>query len=147
MFDNSMQYHIFEDYDIPFDEKGTTCGTVRLVQWVKGGAEPDREKAKIEIRKIYTSGAEEKTGKGYTFSTPDGPSELVHGLISKGFGDTREILRMVRSRDDFLEAANKINDDLDDSGSGEMFDMRDLLLGMDESDSYDEEDEEDDKIA
>jgi hypothetical protein len=142
-----MQYHIFEDYDIPFDEKGTTCGTVRLVQWVKSGAEPDREKAKIEIRKIYTSGAEEKTGKGYTFSTPDGPSELVHGLISKGFGDTREILRMVRSRDDFLEAANKINDDLDDSGSGEMFDMRDLLLGMDESDSYDEEDEEDDKIA
>ena len=60
MFDNSMQYHIFEDFDIPFDEKGTTCGTVRRVQWVKGDAQPDPEKAKIEIRKIYTSGAEEK---------------------------------------------------------------------------------------
>lgn len=145
MFDNSMQYHIFEDFDIPFDEKGTTCGTVRKVQWVKGDAQPDPEKAKIEIRKIYTSGAEEKTGKGYTFSTPEGPSELVHGLISKGFGNTKEILKMVRERDDFLEAANTINDDNDDSDSGEMFDMRDLLLGM-EASSSDEEDE-DDEVA
>lgn len=145
MFDNSMQYHIFEDFDIPFDEKGTTCGTVRRVQWVKGDAQPDPEKAKIEIRKIYTSGAEEKTGKGYTFSTPEGPSELVHGLISKGFGNTKEILKMVRERDDFLEAANTINDDNDDSDSGEMFDMRDLLLGM-EASSSDEEDE-DDEVA
>ena len=145
MFDNSMQYHIFEDFDIPFDEKGTTCGTVRRVQWVKGDAQPDPEKAKIEIRKIYTSGAEEKTGKGYTFSTPEGPSELVHGLISKGFANTKEILKMVRERDDFLEAANTINDDNDDSDSGEMFDMRDLLLGM-EASSSDEEDE-DDEVA
>lgn len=145
MFDNSMQYHIFEDFDIPFDEKGTTCGTVRRVQWVKGDAQPDPEKAKIEIRKIYTSGAEEKTGKGYTFSTPEGPSELVHGLISKGFGNTKEILKLVRERDDFLEAANTINDDNDDSDSGEMFDMRDLLLGM-EASSSDEEDE-DDEVA
>lgn len=145
MFDNSMQYHIFEDFDIPFDEKGTTCGTVRRVQWVKGDAQPDPEKAKIEIRKIYTSGAEEKTGKGYTFSTPEGPSELVHGLISKGFGNTKEILKIVRERDDFLEAANTINDDNDDSDSGEMFDMRDLLLGM-EASSSDEEDE-DDEVA
>ena len=142
MFDNSMQYYIFEDYDIPFDEKGTTCGTVRKVQWVKNGAEPDPEKAKIEIRKIYTSGAEEKTGKGYTFSTENGPSELVHGLISKGFGDTKEILKLVRTRDNFLEAANTINDDSDDSDSGEMFDMRDLLLGVEDSDSFDDEDEE-----
>lgn len=141
MFDSSMQYHIFEDFEIPFDEKGTTCGTVRLVQWVKSGAEPDREKAKIEIRKVYTSGAEEKTGKGYTFSTPEGPSELVHGLISKGFGDTKEILRVVRQRDDFLEAAQTINEDNDGSDSGEMFDMRDLLLGGDEI-GEDEEDED-----
>ena len=146
MFDNSMQYHIFEDYDIPFDEKGTTCGTVRLVQWVKGDAQPDKEKAKIDIRKIYTSGAEEKTGKGYTFSTPEGPSELVHGLISKGFGNTKEILKLVRQRDDFLEAANTINEDNDGSNDGEMFDMRDLLLGVDSSDNY-EEDDLDEEIA
>lgn len=133
----SMRYHVFKDYDIPFDEKGTTCGTVRLVQWVKDGAEPDESKAKIELRKIYTSGAEEKTGKGYTFSTPEGPGELAIGLIKAGFGDTKEILRAARTRDDFLEAAKTINDDPDEGGDGEMFDMRDLLL-------FEDSEEEDD---
>ena len=136
MFDNQFQYHVFKDYDIPFDEKGTTCGTVRKVQWIKGSGEPDESKAKIEIRKVYTSGAEEKTGKGYTFSTPEGPGELAIGLIKAGFGDTKEILRAVRSREDFLEAANNINND-----EGDIFDMRDLLLAEDEEDEDDEDGE------
>lgn len=145
MFDNSLQYHIFKDYDIPFDEKGTTCGTVRKVQWVKAGSEPDESKAKIEIRKIYTSGADEKTGKGYTFSTPEGPGELAVGLIKAGFGDTKEILRAARAREDFLEAAKTINEDDDNSdlSSGDIFDMRDLLLSEDEDNE--EEDDEDDE--
>ena len=141
MFDNQFQYHVFKDYDIPFDEKGTTCGTVRKVQWIKGNGEPDESKAKIEIRKVYTSGAEEKTGKGYTFSTPEGPGELAIGLIKAGFGDTKEILRAVRSREDFLEAANNINNDEDDNTSGDIFDMRDLLLAEDEEDEDDEDGE------
>ena len=141
MFDNQFQYHVFKDYDIPFDEKGTTCGTVRKVQWIKGSGEPDESKAKIEIRKVYTSGAEEKTGKGYTFSTPEGPGELAIGLIKAGFGDTKEILRAVRSREDFLEAANNINNDEDDNTSGDIFDMRDLLLAEDEEDEDDEDGE------
>ena len=103
MFDNSMRYHIFKDYNIPFDEKGTTYGTVRKVQWVKEGNEPDEDKAKIEIRKVYTSGAEEKVGKGYTFSTPEGPGELVSGLIEAGFGETKNILKSVRKREDFAD--------------------------------------------
>ena len=141
MFDNQFQYHVFKDYDIPFDEKGTTCGTVRKVQWIKGSGEPDESKAKIEIRKVYTSGAEEKTGKGYTFSTPEGPGELAIGLIKAGFGDTKEILRAVRSREDFLEAANNINNDEDDNTSGDIFDMRDLLLAEDEEDEDNEDGE------
>ena len=141
MFDNEFQYHVFKDYDIPFDEKGTTCGTVRKVQWIKGSGEPDESKAKIEIRKVYTSGAEEKTGKGYTFSTPEGPGELAIGLIKAGFGDTKEILRAVRSREDFLEAANNIINDEDDNTSGDIFDMRDLLLAEDEEDEDDEDGE------
>ena len=141
MFDNQFQYHVFKDYDIPFDEKGTTCGTVRKVQWIKGSGEPDESKAKIEIRKVYTSGAEEKTGKGYTFSTPEGPGELAIGLIKAGFGDTKEILRAVRSREDVLEAANNINNDEDENTSGDSVDMRDLLLAEDEEDEDDEDGE------
>ena len=139
MFDNSMRYHIFKDYNIPFDEKGTTYGTVRKVQWVKEGNEPDEDKAKIEIRKVYTSGAEEKVGKGYTFSTPEGPGELVSGLIEAGFGETKNILKSVRKREDFADAVSNINNDEDDNSDGDMFDMRDLLLA-----GIDNEEDEDD---
>jgi hypothetical protein len=129
-----MNYHVFEDYNIPFDEKGSTVGTVRKIQWVKEGAEPDESKAKVEIRKMYIGkDGVETTGKGYSFSTPEGPSELVQGLIDAGFGDTREILRSVRKRDDFLKAAEEINVDYDDSEEdGEMFDMRQLMLPDDD---------------
>lgn len=139
MFDNSMRYHIFKDYNIPFDEKGTTYGTVRKVQWVKEGNEPDKDKAKIEIRKVYTSGAEEKVGKGYTFSTPEGPGELISGLIEAGFGETKNILKSVRKREDFADAVANINNDEDDNSDGDMFDMRDLLLA-----GIDNEEDEDD---
>lgn len=132
MFDSNLTYHIFKDYDIPFDEKGSTCGSVRKIQWVKEGAEPDELKAKVEIRKMYITSNGERMGKGYTFSTPEGPGELVTGLISAGFGETKSILKELRKRDDFRKAVETINEDPDDnSENGEMFDMRDLLLGID----------------
>ena len=133
MFDSNLTYHIFKDYDIPFDDKVSTCGSVRKIQWVKEGAEPDELKAKVEIRKMYITSNGERMGKGYTFSTPEGPGELVTGLISAGFGETKSILKELRKRDDFRKAVETINEDPDDNTeSGEMFDMRDLLLGVDD---------------
>jgi hypothetical protein len=130
MFDaGELQYHVFKDYNIQFDEKASTCGTVRKVQWCKEGKEPDESKAKIEIRHVKVDDTGETRLKGYAFSTPEGPGELIVGMIDAGFGDTKEILRSVRKRDDFLEAAKTINDDEDDNSDGEMFDMRDLLMG------------------
>lgn len=131
-FDDSMRCHIFKDYGITFDEKGSTWGTVRKVQWLKDGKEPDETKAKIEIRKLTQTSEGERIMKGYTFSTPEGPGELIIGLIDNGFGDTKDILRSVRKREDFLEAAKTINEDNDENDSGETFDMRDLLLGYTE---------------
>ena len=131
MFDNNLQYHIFKDYGLTFDEKGNTCGTLRKVQWVREGKEPDEEKAKIEIRHAIVKDDGETVGKGYSFSTPEGPGELVVGMIDCGFGDTKEILKSVRKREDFLEAAKTINDETEDK-DGDMFDMRDLMLGVDE---------------
>lgn len=128
----NLNYKIFIDYAVPFDEKGSTCGTVRKVQWVREGSEPDEEKAKVEIRKIYMNGSDERVGKGYSFSTPEGPNELIIGMIRAGFGDTKEILKECRKREDFLNAANTINDEDDNTSDGEVFDMRDLLNGIDE---------------
>ena len=133
MFEANMKYHIFKDYNIPFDEKGATCGTVRKVQWVKDGNEPDESKAKIEVRKMYINSDGERPGKGFSFSTEEGPGELVVGLIDAGFGNTKEILRSVRKREDFLESAKTINQEQDENSSGEIFDMRDLLLALESS--------------
>lgn len=132
MFDSTMQCKVFKDYGITFDEKGNTWGCVRKVQWLKEGKEPDESKAKIEIRKFSQTSEGERMMKGYTFSTPEGPGELVVGLMNAGFGDTKEILRTVRKREDFLEAAKTINEDSSNDGDGETFDMRDLLLGYSE---------------
>lgn len=127
---SQMTCKVFKDYGITFDEKGSTWGSIRKVQWLTEGKEPDESKAKIEIRKFTQTTEGERMMKGYTFSTPEGPGELAIGLIQCGFGETKQILRTVRERDDFLEAAKTINDD-DDNDNGETFDMRDLLLGMD----------------
>jgi hypothetical protein len=144
MFDNSVRCHVFKDFNIPFDEKGTTCGVVRSVQWVKDGVDPDEEKAKLEIRKVYTSGAEEKVGKGYSFATKEGPHELVEGLLSVGFGDTKKCIKTLSKREDFKESVENIDVDEEDmEDDGEMFDMRNLLLSIDsENDEEDDCDEE-----
>ena len=134
---SSLQYHVFKDYNIQFDEKGATCGTVRKAQWVRERKEPDEEKAKIEIRHVTVNDSGETPLKGYAFSTPEGPGELVVGMIKAGFGNTMEILRSVRKRSDFLDAAKTINED-EDFSDGETFDMRDLLLGLN-SDDFEEE--------
>lgn len=132
--EKDLKYEVFKDYNIPFDEKGSSVGVVRLVQWHSSDKEADESKAKLEIRKISVNSDGETLRKGYTFSTPEGPHELVKGLIDVGFGDTKEILRSVRKRDDFLEAAKTINDENNEFAEGETFDMRDLLLGMEEDD-------------
>lgn len=139
-FDSNMRCHVFKDYNMIFDEKNSSCGVLRKVQWIKGDATPDESKAKLELRKIYNGSEGEKMGKGYTFSTEDGPSELVIGLIDNGFGDTAEIITHVKDRDDFVPAVKAISfEDASIEGEdGEVFDMRDLLLNDLDGDDEDE---------
>ena len=141
MFDSNMQYHVFKDYDVPFDEKGSTVGTIRKVQWVKTGEEPDESKAKLELRKMYIQGEGERPGRGYTFGTLEGPHELAEGLVRIGFGNTKTLLKDLRDRNDFEEAVNTISDDDDGNDDGEFFDMRNLLMGTDEESDIDDEEE------
>lgn len=127
-------YHVFKDYGLIFDENKNKYGSLRSVQWVKAGAEPDESKAKLELRKIIASDEGEQVGKGYTFSTEEGPHELAEGLVDLGFGNTKKILKSVAKRDDFKESIDTINNDPDDEGSNsDMFDMRSLMSLMDET--------------
>lgn len=132
--DANISCHVFKDYGLIFDEKNSSCGTLRKVQWLTEGKEPDESKAKLEIRHIQMTPEGEKPGKGYGFSTEEGPHELVEGMVDLGFGNTKKILRSVRKREDFIESATNINNDNTDDDGSEMFDMRDLLKGVSEED-------------
>ena len=138
MFNNSanLKYHVFEDYNINFDEHMSTCGTVRKIQWVKEGSEPDINKAKIEIRKIKIDETGETTLKGYSFSSPEGVHELSEGLVSAGFGNTKNILNSIKDRDDFKEAVQSIyNGEDEEDQDPNSFSMKDFLLGISSTDS------------
>lgn len=129
----------FDGIDIIFDEKGSRFLSLRKVQWVNKGEEPNEEKAKYEMRK-YTVGkeGEEICGKGVSFLTEEGPHNLAKELVANGFGHTSDVLKELIKRDDFKETVEHLGDDENASVSdGEYFDMRSLLLG-----AIEEEDEE-----
>lgn len=129
----------FGGIDIIFDEKGSRFLSLRKVQWVTKGEEPDEEKAKYEMRK-YTVGkeGEEICGKGVSFLTEEGPHNLAKELVANGFGHTPDVLKELIKRDDFKETVEHLGDNENGSvNGGEYFDMRSLLLG-----AIEEEDEE-----
>ena len=115
------------DLDTTVDEKGSTFIALRKIQWVREGEEPDETRAKIELRKwrVQPDGSE-RPDKGFSFLTPEGPHELARVLVHEGYGDTKDILKELRSRDDFKESVEHINDE-EPVGEGEYFDMRSLM--------------------
>ena len=132
---------MFDGLDAIFDEKGSMFLSMRKVQWVKEGNEPDPSKAKLELRKwIVGPDGVEKANKGMTFLTEEGPHELAKTLVHHGYGKTKEILLELKGREDFQESVNTLFDKDEDTGSGEYFDMRSALLA--EDDGEEEEDDE-----
>lgn len=132
---------MFDGLDAIFDEKGSMFLSMRKVQWVKEGNEPDPSKAKLELRKwIVGPDGVEKANKGMTFLTEEGPHELAKTLVHHGYGKTKEILLELKGRKDFQESVNTLFDKDEDTGSGEYFDMRSALLA--EDDGEEEEDDE-----
>ena len=132
MFDSNIKYHVFKDYNINIDETANGFVSVRLAQWLKGDKEPDESKAKYEIRKIIVNPDGEQPMKGVSLSSPKAVGDLAIGLLDAGFGDTRPVLLTLAKRPDFKATVENIDKDPDDEGSGELFDMRSLLLGIDE---------------
>ena len=126
-----LKYTIFKDYNVSFDEKANTFGTLRKVQWLSNGKEPDESKSRLEIRKVtINNNGEEQLLKGYSFSTDEGAHELTEILVNEGFGKTKNIIKSLAKREDFRDVVENIsNDDDDKDTSNTIFDMRDYLYG------------------
>lgn len=123
-----IKYHVFESDT--FDERGETFLALRKIQWGVGqDEEGDPEKAKLEIRKWNMRNGKEMANKGTAFLTEDGPHELTKLLLSKGYGDTKESLRILSERDDFEESVKNLFNDEPSDDDGEYFNPREYLLG------------------
>ena len=141
MFNNDKKIRpvLFDNLDGIFDERGSTFCSMRLVQWCGEDEEPNREKAKLELRKWrVTTDGQERADKGLSFLTENGPHELTKVLIDHGYGNTKDILLSLKKREDFNESVEHLFDKEELSTDGEYFDMRSALLADIGDDSDDE---------
>lgn len=94
---------IIDNFDFIFEEKSNTFGALRKIKWSDNG----KEKLDIRTYNINSSG-EEVPGKGFRFSTEDGPHELVKIMTEQGYGKTDEILKSIKDRKDFMSSLSKV---------------------------------------
>ena len=80
--DFNMHPEVFKECDEVIDEKSNTFIALRLVQWCKNGSEPDKNLAKLELRKWRVKDGEEHADKGCSFLTPEGPGNLLKLLLN-----------------------------------------------------------------
>ena len=95
-----FKFTIHDDVDHIFEEKGNTISSLRKLSWGESG------NPKYEIRKWYVgkNGSDERPSKGFTFIDDEGPTNLTHTLLETGFGDTKQVLETIKTRDDFNSA-------------------------------------------
>lgn len=94
-----LKLEIDPSIDEVIDEvPGNSFIALRKLRWTENGP------FKLDLRRWYTTSAgEEVAGKGVSFMTEEGPSNLIQALLSNGYGDTRKTLDGIKDRDDFLE--------------------------------------------
>lgn len=98
--DKKIEYAIVDEFDHTIDESGNQFIALRKIRW------GDREKVNLDIRKYWMQADGEVLGKGVSFLTEEGPHELVNVMTREGYGDTKEILKSIKDREDFQRSLN-----------------------------------------
>jgi hypothetical protein len=116
----AFEYTIIDGVDKIIEERGNEFTALRKIRWGDG------EKDYLELRRWRNApDGKEQCAKGCTFMTEEGPSELVNALVDLGYGDTREVLTHLSTREDFRKAVNSVlgkNDELYDESEGTLED-------------------------
>ena len=127
--DKKFEYNVQKER--VFDEKGSTFLAMRQIAWGVGQDEtPDPEKVHWESRRWRMRDGKEMADKGFSFLTEEGPHELTNALLNEGFGRTKDVLTILRKRDDFKETVENMANDGD--ATGEYFDPRAMLMEEDD---------------
>lgn len=125
-----IKYTIDPDFDFIIEEKGNQFMALRKIAWSENAP---KESMRLDLRKWYSNSNGETIGKGVSFSTEEGPGELIKVLATNGYGDTKEILESIKDREDFRKSLNSIlspDDELYDSSikSEEFYDPKTMLI-------------------
>ena len=120
------------------DEKGNSYLQLAYERW------NEDSDYKLALRKFYSSAKGETAGKGVTFMTEDGPSDLINALLKEGYGNPDDIAKVcIEDRPDIIGAI--VYNHAHNSESDEDQDMIDnindkpLMYFVDEYKKYNEE--------
>lgn len=81
------------------DEKGNSYLQLAYERW------NEDSDYKLALRKFYSSAKGETAGKGVTFMTEDGPSDLINALLKEGYGNPDDIAKVcIEDRPDIIGA-------------------------------------------
>ena len=122
-----IKMRIIDNYDYTISEKGNSYIALRKVVW----GDKDDDSAKYDRRKYYTNAdGTERMSKGVCFDE-EAADELVRVLVDTGHGNTRELIDVLRNRNDFEESYNNSINNIDDLGgeSENFVDIRSEMMG------------------
>lgn len=110
------------------EEKGNQFIRFAQIAWAGEDEEVEPSKIKYDLRRYFTDAdGVEKMGKGVTFLSDNGPTELTNILVEEGFGNTSKILDSIKTRDDFADAVRESYGDKAQESDDGTFDLRDIL--------------------
>ena len=115
-----FSYEVQEGFDFIIEESGNNSINLRKISW-------NGRPYKLDLRKYSYKDGKESMLKGISISD-EGANELTGVLIENGYGDTKRIIKALRTRENFTE--EMLEPDYvfeDDNESEEFYDPKQLL--------------------
>ena len=115
-----FSYEVQKEFDFIIEESGNNSINLRKISW-------NGRPYKLDLRKYSYKDGKESMLKGISISD-EGANELTGVLIENGYGDTKRIIKALRTRENFTE--EMLEPDYvfeDDNESEEFYDPKQLL--------------------
>lgn len=113
-----MDFKLETRNEFIFDEKGNTVLALRDESW-------NDKDFKLSLRKCYVDkDGNLSANKGFSFLTEEGPNLLTEELVRRGYGNTKELVNILKERDDI---SKEDLDGLDSDGDEEYYNPEDIF--------------------
>lgn len=115
-----FSYEVQKEFDFIIEESGNNSINLRKISW-------NGRPYKLDLRKYSYKDGKESMLKGISISD-EGANELTGVLIENGYGDTKRIIKALRTRENFNEEMLEPEYIFeDDNESEEFYDPKQLL--------------------